>query len=817
MFRALAISRHHSCALVVLAAAAVSLPACGSGEPGADAETDQVGSIGLELELAPDVTLRTLQYEITGNGFQKSGSIDVSKSRRVRSVIGGIPAGDGYTIALSGEDAEGLGIACAGSAPFNVAARHTTKTAIDLLCQLPGGKGSVDIEVTQNVCPRIDSISAEPAETTVGNSLALGSEVTDLDQKPSPVAFVWTASGGSLSNADTASPTFTCTETGEATVTLSVTDTKCDDEQTITLTCSPPLGEIPLVRVNEVESSGGIPGDWAELYNAGATSVDLSGWTFRDNDDTHISTIPAGTIIAPGGFYVIEESALGFGLGGGDSARLYDDQGTLVDTHTWTSHAPTTYGRCPDGTGTFGVSTAVTKGAPNDCSVAITITEVESNGGTPGDWVELYNAGPSPADLSGFVFRDSDDTHAYSLPAGTVVAAGAYFVLEEAAFGFGLGGADSARLFDPSGEVVDSHAWTAHASTSYGRCPNPAGDFTTTTSTTKGTLNACPATGPEVFAWPGEDAVTTADGTSVFGGNLSGLIYEPAAAIAPAALWAVRNGPGTLYRLEFDGSIWTPASGEWAAGKTLRYTDGTGNPDSESVTRGDFATSSIYVATERNNDASTVSRLSVLRFDLSHSGTTLVATHDFNLTADLPSVGANLGLEAITFVPDATLVAAGMRDETTAAVYDPTRYSNHEGGVFFVGVEGTGSIHAYVFDHVAISFVRLATFASGQTGTMGIEFDRETGYLWALCDDTCEGRTNVLGVDTDASSPTFGRFTVLRTFARPSTLPNLNNEGIAIASEATCSAGFKDFFWADDGETAGHSIRVDSIPCGRFF
>jgi hypothetical protein len=39
-------------------------------------------------------------------------------------------------------------------------------------------------------------------------------------------------------------------------------------------------------------------------------------------------------------------------------------------------------------------------------------------------------------------------------------------------------------------------------------------------------------------------------------------------------------------------------------------------------------------------------------------GSELVATHEWNLAADLPVVGANLGLEAITWIPDTILVAS---------------------------------------------------------------------------------------------------------------------------------------------------------------
>ncbi|WP_201297500.1 lamin tail domain-containing protein, partial [Bacillus altitudinis] len=125
-------------------------------------------------------------------------------------------------------------------------------------------------------------------------------------------------------------------------------------------------------------------------------------------------------------------------------------------------------------------TTASTKGAANDCSSPVRINEVESQDGTPGDWVELTNTGSTTVDLGGYVLRDSDDDHAYTIPAGTTVAAGGFTVLDEAAFGFGLGKADSARLFDARGAVVDSTSWTAHATTTYGRNPDGTGDFAET-------------------------------------------------------------------------------------------------------------------------------------------------------------------------------------------------------------------------------------------------------------------------------------------------------------------------------------------------
>jgi len=114
-------------------------------------------------------------------------------------------------------------------------------------------------------------------------------------------------------------------------------------------------------------------------------------------------------------------------------------------------------------------------------------------------------------------------------------------------------------------------------------------------------------------------------------------------------------------------------------------------------------------------------------------------------------------------------------------------------------------------------FKRVATFPGGQSSVMDLSFDRETGYLWAYCDNTCGNRAAVLQIDALASSPARGRFTLSRLFDRPGTMPDINNEGIAIAPEAECSNGRKAFIWADDAATGGNSLRRDAIPCGRFF
>jgi hypothetical protein len=322
--------------------------------------------------------------------------------------------------------------------------------------------------------------------------------------------------------------------------------------------------------------------------------------------------------------------------------------------------------------------------------------------------------------------------------------------------------------------------------------------------------------------WPGTGAVVTIDPTDQLGMNLSGLAYLSAGGGQPAALLAVQNGPPKLHRFTSQGSspgssVWRrDSTNGWGSGKTLRYPGGKGEPDAEAVT---LAGSNFvaYVATESDASAGS-SRLSVLRFDLTGTQTTLTATHEWNLTGSLPSVDTNLGLEAIAWVPDEHLVSRGFLDENTGAAYDPARYTNHGNGLFFVGLEDKGTIYAYALDHQTQKGQRLAIIVSGQGTLADVAFDADNGVLLSACDDTCSNRITLLGIDTNAGSKTRGRFVPWRGLARPATLPNTNNEGITFAPVSECGANRqRSFFWADDANKDGHALRMGAISCDPLF
>ncbi|WP_328584458.1 lamin tail domain-containing protein [Streptomyces sp. NBC_00370] len=441
--------------------------------------------------------------------------------------------------------------------------------------------------------------------------------------------------------------------------------------------------------------------------------------------------------------------------------------------------------------------------AAQAAQATVRINEVESNNGSPGDWVEIVNTGSAAVDVSGWLVKDNDDDHSYKIAKKTTLAAGAFLALDVDP-SFGLGSEDSARLYNGS-TLVDSYSWDDHADTTYGRCPDGTGAFTTTTTPTKGKANACGTTGggggqPVHGAWPGGSAVTNADGSNVFGENLSGLSFE-----SSGVLWAVNNGPSKLYRLVPNGSTWRPdTTGGWSKGKALHYPGGSGDPDAEAVVS---TPEGLFVATERDNDKDSTSKPEILRFDGSATSSSLNATAEWNLTSDLPSLPENGGFEGISWIPDSFLTAHDFRDEHTGAAYDPASYPGHGSGLFFGGVEDNSTIYAYALNQSGGGFTRIATVASGLSAVMELEFEPATGHLWAVCDDSCQGQSAVLDINAQ------GQFAATAVYDRPSGMSNYNNEGFAIAPQSACVSGHKPVVWSDDANDGGHALRAGTLNC----
>ncbi len=146
------------------------------------------------------------------------------------------------------------------------------------------------------------------------------------------------------------------------------------------------------VCINEVCSqnkacladSYGVYSDWIELYNAGSSPVDLSGYGLSDDAAEPMKwTFPAGTTVGAGEYKIVfaskqaspaTELHTGFSLSkNGETLLLSDAQGGLLQkVELPTLAEDSTYGRTPDGSAVFevmqaspGKSNAVVTSAPS--------------------------------------------------------------------------------------------------------------------------------------------------------------------------------------------------------------------------------------------------------------------------------------------------------------------------------------------------------------------------------------------------------------------------------------------------------------------
>src|SRR5262249_35791630 len=159
---------------------------------------------------------------------------------------------------------------------------------------------------------------------------------------------------------------------------------------------------------------------------------------------------------------------------------------------------------------------------------------------------------------------------------------------------------------------------------------------------------------------------------------------------------------------------------------------GTGQPDSEGITQGPDG--SLYVTTERDNAANSIALNSVLRIDPTGSGTTLVPTQQWNLTADFPELNtgskdqANLGFEVLSFVPDDFRVANGFGD-ASGRKYQPANYPKHGTGLFFMALENDGKLYAYALSSDG-THERVAVVNTGMPHVMDVQYDNDIKRIW---------------------------------------------------------------------------------------
>ncbi len=253
------------------------------------------------------------------------------------------------------------------------------------------------------------------------------------------------------------------------------------------------------VSVNEILTSNGsyanedgVCCDYIELYNCSDTTVSIGGCQLWDDGDGRY-TFPQNAAIDPHGYAVVwcsrENAGLyyaDFGLtkGGGETIRFLTPEGKEIETVTtlsagrdvaqgidaagnWTLLPFASPGRAnteaPDRTGQTPQTATRSETAVriNEIMAANAIYPVADGACT--DWIELYNAGDAPADLSGFALTDDPPRRSFVFPEGTVLGAGEYRIVPcdksvpgAAPFGLTKSGGEIAALLFPDGTVADA-------------------------------------------------------------------------------------------------------------------------------------------------------------------------------------------------------------------------------------------------------------------------------------------------------------------------------------------------------------------------
>jgi hypothetical protein len=211
-----------------------------SGDAGTTGTGDgEIGSVSLALTSGTTVDIPTATYTIMGpGGYMHTGSV-TSAGGVLSGLIGGIPAGTGYSIQLDGTSMDGTET-CSGNQTFAVVTHQTTQVTVPLVCREVLTGGSVSVTDTTNICPVVDGVAAAPMAAASGGTISLMGTAHDKDMAPSPLAYHWTTTAGTFDNANNQNPTFTCPTVASptmVTITLTVTDGACTDMMSVTVTC----------------------------------------------------------------------------------------------------------------------------------------------------------------------------------------------------------------------------------------------------------------------------------------------------------------------------------------------------------------------------------------------------------------------------------------------------------------------------------------------------------------------------------------------------------------------------------------------------
>lgn len=219
-------------------ASILALPAgCGTDTSGTSYGTS--GSLSIDLELRGDTDIDEVLYRVSGNGIEPiEGVIDTSAPGTTYSLeVFGLAEAQDYQVEMMATTADKT-TTCAGVAQFDVFENDITLVYLVLRCGRPEALGGVRVNASINYCAEIMTAVAAPLQTSVGNDIQV--YVVANDWEGDMIEYFWSATGGAIANPTATSTTYTCTEVGNQSIAVRISDDGfdyCRDEKTFAVRC----------------------------------------------------------------------------------------------------------------------------------------------------------------------------------------------------------------------------------------------------------------------------------------------------------------------------------------------------------------------------------------------------------------------------------------------------------------------------------------------------------------------------------------------------------------------------------------------------
>ncbi len=181
------------------------------------------------------------------------------------------------------------------------------------------------------------------------------------------------------------------------------------------------INEVMAENGGSVEHAGTYP-DWIELFNSGATAIDISGWSCSDDSNPRKFVFPPQTTIDAGGYLLVwcdTNSGPGLHSGfsldrDGETVSLYNSTATRVDV---VSFGYQISGRSVGQLGSDWQLTLPTPGTTNAAALTGLTTGLSLNEWLANavigasDWVEIHNASDLPVPVGGLYLSTSNNVH----------------------------------------------------------------------------------------------------------------------------------------------------------------------------------------------------------------------------------------------------------------------------------------------------------------------------------------------------------------------------------------------------------------------